>query len=132
MTTGLENNTIALLLQVTAVMLEGQVITGIGVRVTTMSNEQMFVPQELVAKQTTVFVPTLNGLPLAGTQPRSVPPVTTGLVNNTIAVLLHVRAKILVGQVMTGTGVCVTTMLNEQKFVPQALVAKQTTVFVPK
>ena len=45
-------------------MLAGHVITGFSVSVTTTSNEQLSVPQELVAVTVTVVVPTLNADPL--------------------------------------------------------------------
>ena len=112
----------------------GQVRVRVGTGVTITSKEQVFVPQALVAVQVTVFVPRGNALPLAGTQRRSAPPVTMGLVNVTVAEELQVAFVMDAGQlrVMATAGISVTVTLNEQVLEPQALVAVQMTAFVPK
>ena len=105
---------------------------GAGICTTTTLNEQMLVPQAFVAEQVTVLVPMAKLLPLGGEHAKRPPPVTTGLGKSTTALLLHVVAKMVDGQVMLTAGICVTTTLIEHCVFPQALVAMQSTVLVPR
>ena len=103
-----------------------------GICVTVTVKEQVFVPQTLVAEQVTVFVPNGNTVPLAGTQPTSVPPETVGFANATAALLPQMFVVRAAGQVRVAAGICVTVTLKEQVLEPQAFVAVQVTMFVPR
>ncbi len=64
----------------------------------------MLVLQALVAVQVTRLVPTSNRLPLAGTQPWSVPPVTAGGAKFTTTLLPQVFVVMEAGQTMATSG----------------------------
>jgi len=100
--------------------------------VTFTLKEQVSELQALVTVQVTVVVPSENTLPLDGTQRLSAPPVTVGLAKVTTASLPQVVLVRRAGQVMFKGGAGATVTLKEQEFVPQALVAVQVTVLVPR
>ena len=78
-TAGLANATTASVPQVVFVKDAGQASVTAGICRTVTLKEQVLEPQTLVAVQVTRFAPKGNTLPLAGTQPTSVPPLTAGL-----------------------------------------------------
>ena len=131
-TVGLANVRATLLSQMFVVRFAGQVMFTAGIGTTVTVKEQVFVPQALVAVQVTVFVPTGNALPLAGTHATSTPLVTVGLAKATGTLLSQMFVVRFTGQVRFTAGVSATVTLKEQVFVPQVLVAVQVTGFVPR
>ena len=133
-TPGLANVTAALVPQVMFVENAGQMraMGTAGICSNTTLNEQVLVPQTLVAVQVTRFVPKGNTLPLAGAHSTSAPLETAGLANATTASVPQVVFVKDAGQASVTAGICLTVTLKEQVLEPQTLVAVQVTRFVPK
>ena len=109
-------------------MFEGHaLITGLSLIVT--ENEQLEVPQALVAVQVTVVVPIANVEPEAGAQTTVAAGVPVEVGSVQVAIVLSHWVMFEGHALITGLSLIVTE--NEQLEVPQELVAVQVTVVVP-
>jgi len=104
-TVGFGKVTTTLAPQILVLMADGQVLPTAATWVTVTLKEQVLVLQALVAVQITGVVPSPKELPLAGTQPRSAPPVTVGFGKVTTTLVPQILVLMADGQVIPTVGI---------------------------